>query len=355
MSEELVKSTKKNIALKRGGIDFQNMDELSAFALSYAKSDAALKCYQDNPANAVVVVLCGFEIGLSPIVSLQNMYIVNNKPALYAVVANAIVMGSPKCEYVTIKYIGTEYDDDFGVQITSKRKNAKEENVSKFTVADAKLAGLWQSKDVWRKHPKRMLMARAIGFHHNDYFPDILKGIKTVEELQDYDDYVDPESPQGVMDAEIAKALREENENKIDAEILAENKEMKKETYTGVDVAKEGEDKTVVVKTEGGKIVADIEIAHNKKKEAGEKLLKELEDKQKIQRGIKADKMKKKHKIPEPAPQEETETEEEKLPEIQSDDVSSHNMKPDPTAFPIPPNPEDDGMDLFKTTKKEKE
>jgi len=200
-----------------------------------------------------------------------------------------------------------------------------------------------------------MLMEREIGFHHNDYFPDILKGIKTVEELQDYDDYVDPDSPQGIMDAEIAKALREENENKIDAEILAENKEMKKETYTGVDVAKEGEDKTVVVKTEGGKIVADIEIAHNKKKEAGEKLLKELEDKQKIQRGIKADKMKKKHKIPEPAPQEETETEEEKLPEIQSDDVSSHNMKPDPTAFPIPPNPEDDGMDLFKTTKKEKE
>jgi hypothetical protein len=56
----------------------------------------------------------------------------------------------------------------------------------KFTVADAKKAGLWGKTGPWTQYPKRMLQMRARGFALRDAFPDVLKGLVTAEEAQDY-------------------------------------------------------------------------------------------------------------------------------------------------------------------------
>ena len=55
-----------------------------------------------------------------------------------------------------------------------------------FSVEDAKRAGLWGKQGPWQAYPKRMLQMRARGFALRDAFPDVLKGLITAEEAQDY-------------------------------------------------------------------------------------------------------------------------------------------------------------------------
>jgi hypothetical protein len=58
--------------------------------------------------------------------------------------------------------------------------------VTQFSVADAVRAGLWGKSGPWTQYPKRMLQLRARGFALRDAFPDVLKGLVTAEEAQDY-------------------------------------------------------------------------------------------------------------------------------------------------------------------------
>jgi hypothetical protein len=58
--------------------------------------------------------------------------------------------------------------------------------VVRFSVSDAKKAGLWGKSGPWTQYPKRMLQLRARGFALRDAFPDVLKGLVTAEEAQDY-------------------------------------------------------------------------------------------------------------------------------------------------------------------------
>jgi hypothetical protein len=53
-------------------------------------------------------------------------------------------------------------------------------------VEDAKRASLWGKSGPWTQYPKRMLQLRARGFALRDAFPDILRGLVTAEEAQDY-------------------------------------------------------------------------------------------------------------------------------------------------------------------------
>ena len=57
--------------------------------------------------------------------------------------------------------------------------------VAKFSVEDAKRAGLWGKTGPWQAYPKRMMQMRARGFALRDAFADVLKGLMTVEEAWD--------------------------------------------------------------------------------------------------------------------------------------------------------------------------
>jgi hypothetical protein len=68
----------------------------------------------------------------------------------------------------------------------TSRKGKDANVVGRFSVADAKRAGLWGKSGPWTQYPKRMLQLRARGFALRDAFPDVLKGLVTAEEAQDY-------------------------------------------------------------------------------------------------------------------------------------------------------------------------
>jgi len=138
---------------------------------------------QNNPRDILVAVQWGYEIGLAPLQALQNISVINGKPSVYGDAAMALVQASPVCEDVqeTIEGDGTSNP----VAICKVKRRGRSEVISKYSVEDAKRAGLWGKQGPWSQYPKRMLQMRARGFALRDAFPDVLKGLITAEEAQD--------------------------------------------------------------------------------------------------------------------------------------------------------------------------
>jgi hypothetical protein len=197
------------------GVVLSSLDEMWRWARFVIDSGLAPSGF--NHSAVIVATQMGFELGLSPMCALQNIACIKGKPGLYGDAALALVQNSglledyderpgawcdacelegtrasnwkcPRCEQ------DLRGEDFKGFIVTSKRKGRNKPLVSGFNVRQAKQAGIW-GQNVWKTYPNRMLKFRARGFNLRDNFPDVLKGFRTTEELQDYPDVI--EHPKG--------------------------------------------------------------------------------------------------------------------------------------------------------------
>jgi hypothetical protein len=168
------------------GLTLQTFDDAFRFAKMVSASDFAPKDFKGKPESCLLAIQHGSEIGLSPMQSLQSIAVINGRPSIWGDAALAVVSASSVCEYVT-EEIEEGKDGEALVAIcTAKRRGYPKATVVRFSVADAKKASLWGKSGPWTQYPKRMLQLRARGFALRDAFPDVLKGLITAEEAQDY-------------------------------------------------------------------------------------------------------------------------------------------------------------------------
>lgn len=166
------------------GLALQTMAEAMTFGKMASQSAFVPKEFRGKPEDCVLAIQHGAEIGLGPTQSLQSITVVNGRPVLWGDAAKGLVMASPICEYIAERIEG---DGDQMVAICeAKRRGDPQPTVSTFSVADAKKASLWGKSGPWQQYPKRMLQMRARGFALRDAFPDVLRGLVTAEEAQDY-------------------------------------------------------------------------------------------------------------------------------------------------------------------------
>lgn len=147
------------------------------FAMSFANSMFCPKVYQGKPDDVYIAMAYGAQIGLNPLLAVQNIAVVNGRPSVYGDAMTAIVMGHPETQAYEDGYKadGTAY-----CKITRKGKTVYRE----FSEAMARRAGLW-GKDIWAKYPERMLLWRAKGNAIRDLYADVLMGMWSVEEARD--------------------------------------------------------------------------------------------------------------------------------------------------------------------------
>jgi len=166
------------------GLALASFDDAFRFATMVAKSDFAPKDFRGKPESCLLAIQHGSEIGLSPMQSLQNIACINGRPAIWGDAALALCLASPICDGI---HETIEGDGDNMTAVCQTSRKGKDANVvARFSVADAKKAGLWGKSGPWTQYPKRMLQLRARGFALRDAFPDVLKGLVTAEEAQDY-------------------------------------------------------------------------------------------------------------------------------------------------------------------------
>ena len=156
----------------------QTFDQALTFSQYLADSDMVPKDYKGKPGTCLIAMQWGAEVGLKPLQALQNLAVINGRPALWGDSVIAIVRGSPLCEYVI------ETDD--GQTATCKVKRRGEpEQIRTFSVDDARAAGLAGKQGPWTQFPKRMRQMRARAFALRDVFPDVLRGLPVAEEIMD--------------------------------------------------------------------------------------------------------------------------------------------------------------------------
>ena len=156
----------------------QTFDQALTFSQYLADSDMVPKDYKGKPGNCLIAMQWGAEVGLKPLQALQNLAVINGRPALWGDSVIAIVRGSPLCEYVI------ETDD--GQTATCKVKRRGEpEQIRTFSMDDARAAGLAGKQGPWTQFPKRMRQMRARAFALRDVFPDVLRGLPVAEEIMD--------------------------------------------------------------------------------------------------------------------------------------------------------------------------
>lgn len=163
-----------------------NITEAKQFAEEYSKSILVPKEYQGKPANCLVAMMWGFELGLGPLTALKSISVINGRPAVWGDALLGICMQHP--QYLSI----TETSEGDGENYTAicnverLRKDGETATTEvKFSVADAKRAGLLGKGGPWSQYPQRMMRYRARGFALRDAFPDALAGVITAEEAKD--------------------------------------------------------------------------------------------------------------------------------------------------------------------------
>lgn len=163
----------------KGGFSLapKNLDEAMRVAEVLASSTIVPKDYQKNPGNILVALQWGAEIGLQPLQAMQNISVINGRPAVWGDAMLAIVRGSGLLEYIK------EEATDEVATCRIKRKG-EDEAVRTFSMAEAKKAGLL-NRGVWTTYPKRMMQMRARAFALRDVFPDVLRGVGIAEEVRD--------------------------------------------------------------------------------------------------------------------------------------------------------------------------
>ncbi len=201
----VVKATTANkspITFGDSGVKLASLEDAYRFANAICASGFAPRG-MEKPEAVLVAIQLGAEIGLSPMAALQNTAVINGRPAIYGDAALALVRGSGMLVSYKEEEIGEPGTDAHGYKVTAVRQG-EQTAIETFTTGDAKRAKLWGKSGPWTDYPKRMLRFRARGYVLRDLFGDVLKGLRTVEEVRDI-----PAEPINVtpLEAKVAGGL----------------------------------------------------------------------------------------------------------------------------------------------------
>lgn len=201
--EVVVRQQKAPMRLGVRGLQFQDFDALYRFAVCVQRSGLAPKGMTTPEAIAVAMEM-GLEIGLSPMQAIQNIAVINGRPGVFGDAAKALCDASGLMEAFAETIEG---EGDGRKAVCTVKRVGRTPATTTFSVTDAKRAKLWGKDGPWTQYPDRMLMFRARGFALRDVFPDVLKGLVTVEELMDYPAL--PETSGGVKGVKERLGLNE--------------------------------------------------------------------------------------------------------------------------------------------------
>ena len=161
----------------------RSMDEAMTLAKAVVASRMAPKGLE-TPEACMVAILHGLEVGLTPLMALQRIAVIDGRPTIWGDAALALVRSSGQCRLIK-EWVQGDGPDDWTACCAVQRRGEPEALTRQFSVGDAKQAGLWGQPGPWSGYPRRMLQMRARAFALRDGFADVLGGLYLREEIED--------------------------------------------------------------------------------------------------------------------------------------------------------------------------
>lgn len=141
--------------------------------------------YQGKPQDCFVAIEMANRMGVSPLVVMQNMYVVKGKPAWAGQACTMFINSCGKFTGVKHVYTGEKGTDSRGCYVTATRiSDGVQVNGVEVTIAMAKAEG-WTANTKWRTMPELMLAYRASAFFARVHCPEALMGVQLVDEIYD--------------------------------------------------------------------------------------------------------------------------------------------------------------------------
>lgn len=160
----------------------QSFEQIMQFAQMAARSALVPKDYYGKPENIALAVQMGSEVGLPPMQALQNIACINGRPAIWGDAMLGLVKASGLMQDIQERFEG---EGDTLTAVCTVHRYGNSPVTWRFSIDDAKRAGLLGKPGPWTQYRQRMLQMRARGFALRDAFPDVLKGLISAEEAQD--------------------------------------------------------------------------------------------------------------------------------------------------------------------------
>ena len=187
---------------------WQNKDQFNQLlraAQMLSQTSIIPQNYQGKPQDCFVAIEMANRMGVSPIVVMQNMYVVKGKPSWAGQACTMLINSCGKFKDVKHIYTGEKGKLNRGCYVTATRiSDGSTVNGVEVTMQMAQAEG-WTSNSKWRNLPELMLAYRASAFFARVYCPEAMMGVQTTEEVYDAD--VKPVS----VANDLTEALKGEN------------------------------------------------------------------------------------------------------------------------------------------------
>lgn len=153
----------------------------------FSVSNLVPQNYQGKPMDCAIAVDMANRMGVSPMMVMQNLYVVKGKPTWSGQACMSMIKGSSEFINVRPVYTGERNTDTWGCYIQAEYKNTGEVVTgTEVTIKMAKTEG-WYGKagSKWQTIPEQMLAYRAAAFFARVHIPNALMGVYVEGEAED--------------------------------------------------------------------------------------------------------------------------------------------------------------------------
>lgn len=197
-----------------GSFTMAGFEHAQRVAKMLASSSLIPETYRNNVQNTMIALEMANRIGASPIMVMQNLYIVQGKPSWSSSFIIASLNASKRFSPLRFEMDGK--DDDYGCtawayDLATGDKLEGPKVTHKMATSEG-----WISKSgsKWKTMPELMFRYRAAAFFGRLYAPDILMGMQTAEEVFDVN------SPGRVEYVGMSEAIEQMKGAKSDEDFL---------------------------------------------------------------------------------------------------------------------------------------
>ena len=189
--EEIIVSERNEISTPFSNAEnFKNIFDIGKM---FASSQLVPQNYQGKAMDCTIAVDMANRMGVSPMMVMQNLYVVKGKPQWSGQACMSLIRGSGEFKNVRPVYTGERNTDTWGCYIRAEDRATGE--IIKGTEVTIKMArdeGWYSKKDKygnetskWQTMPEQMLAYRAAAFFARVYVPNSLMGVAVEGEVED--------------------------------------------------------------------------------------------------------------------------------------------------------------------------
>lgn len=184
MEEMIVKEEKHELSPFADSQSFQKIFDIGKM---FATSQLVPQNYQGKPMDCTIAVDMANRMGVSPMMVMQNLYVVKGKPTWSGQACMSMIRASEEFKNVRLVYSGEPNTDSRGCRVEAEYKSDGAKAIgTTVTIGMVKEMKLYDKPgSLWKTMPEQMLSYRASAYFARSYIPNALMGMHVEGEPED--------------------------------------------------------------------------------------------------------------------------------------------------------------------------